>query len=38
MENIYRILLTRSREGMVVYIPKLLELDELYHFFKEIIG
>lgn len=38
MENIYRILLTRSREGMVVYIPKLAELDELYHFFKEIIG
>ncbi|MFI3805628.1 DNA/RNA helicase domain-containing protein [Vagococcus fluvialis] len=38
MANIYRILLTRSREGMVVYIPNLPELDELHSFFKEVIS
>lgn len=34
--NIYRILLTRSREGMILYIPEIDELEELYLFFKEI--
>ncbi|MBO0444247.1 DNA/RNA helicase domain-containing protein [Vagococcus fluvialis] len=34
--NIYRILLTRSREGMILYIPEIEELEELYLFFKEI--
>ncbi|MFW7384845.1 DNA/RNA helicase domain-containing protein [Vagococcus fluvialis] len=34
--NIYRILLTRSREGMILYIPETDELEELHSFFKEM--
>ena len=36
MENIYRVLLTRSRKGMILYIPKLDELDETYDFCKKV--
>lgn len=34
--NIYRILLTRSREGMILFIPELPELEEIYQFFVKI--
>ncbi|WP_373600707.1 DNA/RNA helicase domain-containing protein [Paraclostridium bifermentans] len=36
MENIYRVLLTRSRKGMILFIPKDNNLDETYEFFKNI--
>lgn len=36
MENIYRVLLTRSRNGIILYIPKLDELDETYDYCKKI--
>ena len=34
--NIYRILLTRSRDGMSLYIPEIDELEGLYLFFKDM--
>lgn len=34
MENIYRVLLTRSRKGMFLYIPRMPQLEEVYQFFK----
>ncbi|WP_152607196.1 MULTISPECIES: hypothetical protein [Terrisporobacter] len=36
MENIYRVLLTRSRKGMILYIPQSGVLDEIYDFCKKI--
>lgn len=36
MENIYRVLLTRSRKGMILYIPKCDALDETYDFCKKV--
>ena len=36
MENIYRVLLTRSRKGMILYIPQSGVLDETYDFCKKI--
>lgn len=36
MENIYRVLLSRSRKGMIIFIPNDRFLDETYNFFKDI--
>ena len=36
MENIYRVLLTRSRKGMILYIPDDKNLDETYDFFRSV--
>lgn len=36
MESIYRVLLTRSRKGMVLYIPDDKNLDETYDFFRSV--
>ena len=36
VENIYRVLLSRSRKGIYIYIPELPELDEVYNFFKQM--
>jgi len=36
MENIYRVLLTRSRKGMVLYIPDIPRMQETYRFFCNI--
>lgn len=36
MENIYRVLLTRSRKGMILYIPYDENLDETYDFLMSI--
>lgn len=36
IENIYRVLLSRSRKGIYIYIPELPELNELYDFFKQM--
>lgn len=36
MENIYRVLLTRSRKGMILYIPESEILDETYDFCKKV--
>ena len=36
MENIYRVLLTRSRKGMIIFIPKLSILDDTYNFLIDI--
>lgn len=36
MENIYRVLLTRSRKGMVLFVPDDGFLDETYRFFRDI--
>ncbi|WFD09738.1 DNA/RNA helicase domain-containing protein [Tepidibacter hydrothermalis] len=36
MQNIYRVLLSRSRKGMILYIPETIILDETYELFKEI--
>lgn len=36
IQNIYRVLLTRSRHGLFLYIPNLKQLDELVEFFKSI--
>lgn len=36
MENIYRVLLTRSRQGMFLYLPHLPDLEESYEFFKDM--
>lgn len=37
MESIYIVLLTRSRKGMILFIPDYKELDERYEFFKSIV-
>lgn len=34
--NSYRVLLTRGRDGTIIYIPDHPILDDTYHFFKEI--
>lgn len=36
MENIYRVLLTRSRKGMILYVPDDKNLDETYDFFRSV--
>lgn len=36
IQNIYRVLLTRSRYGLILYLPKIKQLDELAGFFKSI--
>lgn len=36
IQNIYRVLLTRSRYGLFLYLPKVKQLDELVEFFKFI--
>ncbi|MGG7160082.1 DNA/RNA helicase domain-containing protein [Clostridium baratii] len=36
MENTYRVLLSRSRKGMVIFIPKSHGFDETYEYFKNI--
>lgn len=36
IENIYRVLLSRSRKGMIIFIPNDRFLDETYNFFKDI--
>ncbi|EKU93469.1 Uncharacterized conserved protein [Alloiococcus otitis] len=36
VENIYRVLLSRSRKGIYIYIPEFDYLDELYDFFKQM--
>lgn len=36
IQNIYRVLLTRSRYGLFLYLPKVKQLDELAEFFKLI--
>lgn len=36
MQNTYRVLLTRSRKCMIIYIPKVDQLNETYEFFKDI--
>lgn len=35
MKNIYRVLLSRGRKGIIMYLPKLKELDETYNFLLE---
>jgi DUF2075 family protein len=34
--NSYRVLLTRGRDGMIIYIPDIPHLDATYGLFKEI--
>lgn len=36
MKNIYRVLLSRGRQGMILFIPKDKKFDQTYRFFKEI--
>lgn len=36
INNIYRVILSRCRKGMVLFIPKNRNLDETYEFFKQI--
>lgn len=36
MENIYRVLLTRSRKGMILYVPDDKNLDETYDFLRSV--
>jgi hypothetical protein len=33
--NAYRVLLTRGRDGTVIFVPPLNELDETYHYLAE---
>ncbi|WBW98844.1 DNA/RNA helicase domain-containing protein [Oceanirhabdus sp. W0125-5] len=37
VKNIYRVLLTRSRKGMIIFIPDMRELDETYEYFEKIV-
>jgi 8-oxo-dGTP diphosphatase len=36
IESIYRVLLTRSRKGMIIFVPNEKILDEAYEFFRSI--
>lgn len=36
MENIYRVLLTRSRKGMILYVPDDKNLDDTYDFIRSV--
>ena len=36
IENIYRVLLSRSRKGLFLFIPELPHLEETYQFFKNL--
>ena len=36
MENVYRVLLSRSRKGMVIYIPEIDRLDKTYQVLIEL--
>ena len=38
IENVYRVLLTRSRKGSFLYIPENPQLDETYYWFKNMLS
>lgn len=38
IQNVYRVLLTRSRKGLFIYIPDIYILDETYQWFLQVVA